>query len=204
MNNNRASINTDPDSFFMCRTKCGNDPNPWYETIGPDYVEMAFTYARKYADSDVKLFYNDYNTYQEPKTDGIYKLCESLKEKGLIDGIGMQGYWGISYPSIQMIETAIQKFAELGLELQVTELSIGVDSETDVQFNKQAVKYAQVFKMLHDMDQDAGGPANITNVTVFGLVDHYREGDTTNTRLFDKDYQPKPAYIKVKETMENY
>ncbi len=194
----------DPDSFFMCRTKCGNDPNPWYETIGPDYVEMAFTYARKYADSDVKLFYNDYNTYQEPKTDGIYKLCESLKEKGLIDGIGMQGYWGISYPSIQMIETAIQKFAELGLELQVTELSIGVDSETDVQFNKQAVKYAQVFKMLHDMDQDAGGPANITNVTVFGLVDHYREGDTTNTRLFDKDYQPKPAYIKVKETMENY
>ena len=46
----------DPESFFMCRTKCGADPNPWYETIGPDYVEAAFTYARKYADSDVKLF----------------------------------------------------------------------------------------------------------------------------------------------------
>lgn len=194
----------DPDSFFKCRTKCGQDPNPWYDTIGPDYVEMAFTYARKYADEDVLLFYNDYNTYQEPKTEGIYALCEYLNEKGLIDGIGMQGYWGIDYPPISDIEKAITKFAELGLQIQVTELSIGVDAETDEQFEKQAEAYGKVFQMLHDMDQESGGPANITNVTVFGLVDHYREGDTTNTRIFNKDYEPKPAFIKIREVMENY
>ena len=194
----------DPDSYFKCRTKCGNDPNPWYDTIGPDYVEMAFTYARKYAADDVLLFYNDYNTYQVPKTEGIYALFESLKEKGLIDGIGMQGYWGIDYPSIPMIETAIKKFATLDLQIHVTELSIGVDEETDAQFEKQAEAYGKVFKMLHDMDIDAGGPANITNVTVFGLVDHYREGDQTNTRLFDKNYEPKPAFKKVYEVMKEY
>ena len=194
----------DPESYFMCRTKCGDDPNPWYETIGEDYVEMAFTYARKYVDSDVKLFYNDYNTYQVPKTQGIYDLCSHLKEKGLIDGIGMQGYWGIDYPSDAQIKTAIEKFAELGLEIQVTELSIGVSEETDAQFEKQAKRYAEVFKMLHDMDEDAGGPANITCVTLFGLVDHYREQDTTNTRIFDKDYQPKAAYFAIKDTMKDY
>ncbi len=193
-----------PESFFQCRTKIGNDPNPWYDTLGQDYVELAFTYARKYAAEDVKLFYNDYNTYQLPKTEAIYALCESLKEKGLIDGIGMQGYWGIGYPSNKDIETAIRKFAELDLEIQITELSIGVDEENEANFIKQGVKYAQVFKMLHDLDTAAGGPANITNVTLFGLVDHYREGDTTNTRIFDKDYQPKPAYNKIKETMEAY
>ena len=193
-----------PESAFKCRTRIENAPNPWYATIGQDYVEMAFTYARKYAAEDVKLFYNDYNTYQVPKTEGIYTLCESLKEKGLIDGIGMQGYWGIGYPSNADIEKAIRKFSELGLEIQITELSIGVDEETEANFIKQGVKYAQVFKMLHDLDTAAGGPANITNVTLFGLIDHYREGDTTNTRIFDKDYQPKQAYYKIKETMEAY
>ncbi|SCX85959.1 endo-1,4-beta-xylanase [Butyrivibrio sp. INlla14] len=194
----------DPDSFFKCRTACGQDPNPWYDTIGPDYVEMAFTYARKYADEDVLLFYNDYNTYQEPKTEGIYALCSYLKEKGLIDGIGMQGYWGIDYPSIDMIKKAMTKFAELDLQIHVTELSIGVDKETDAEFEKQAKAYGDVFQMFHDMDLEGGGPANITNVTVFGLVDHYREGDQTNTRIFNKDYEPKPAFIKIRETMENY
>ena len=76
----------DPDSYFLCRTENDGTPNPWYETIGEDYVEMAFTYARKYAAEDVKLFYNDFNTFQIPKRDAIYALCASLKEKGLIDG----------------------------------------------------------------------------------------------------------------------
>ncbi|WP_051656920.1 endo-1,4-beta-xylanase [Butyrivibrio sp. AE3004] len=194
----------DPESGFMCRTKLEEADNPWYATIGADYVEMAFTYARKYAADDVKLFYNDYNTYQAPKTDGIYTLCESLKEKGLIDGIGMQGYWGIDYPSDAVIESAIRKFSELGLEIQVTELSVGVDEETDAQFNRQGDKYGRIFKMLCRLDSDNGGPANITNVTVFGLVDHYREGDTTNSRLFDKHYLPKPAFVKIKEALENF
>lgn len=194
----------DPDSFFQCRTKIGDAPNPWFETIGPDYVEMAFTYARKYADSDVKLFYNDYNTYQAPKTQGIFDLCSALNEKGLIDGIGMQGYWGITYPPVSDIEKAIRKFSELGLEIHITELSIGVDKETDAEFEKQAKAYEKVFKLFHELDTANGGPANITNVTVFGLVDHYREGDTTNTRLFDKNYEPKPAFTAVQKVMEEY
>ena len=193
----------DPDSPFQCRTKIMQDPNPWYETIGQDYVEMAFTYARKYADSDVKLFYNDYNTYQTPKTDGIYTLCESLKEKGLIDGIGMQGYWGIDYPPMSDIENAIKRFSELGLEIQITELSVGLDKENEVMFQKQADKYAEIFNLLCDMDTQGGGPANITNVTVFGLVDHYREGDTTNSRLFDENYKPKPAFNAIVEVLES-
>jgi endo-1,4-beta-xylanase len=193
----------DPESYFKCRTKIENAPNPWYETIGQDYVEMAFTYARKYADSDVKLFYNDYNTFQAPKTEGIYNLAQSLKEKGLIDGIGMQGYWGIDYPPMKDIQTAIEKFAELGLEIQITELSVGVDKETDAMFEKQADKYEEIFNLLCDMDTQGGGPANITNVTVFGLVDHYREGDNTNSRLFDRSYMPKPAFGKIVEVLES-
>ncbi len=191
----------DPDSFFMCRTENAGTPNPWYVTIGQDYVEMVFTYARKYAAPDVKLFYNDYNTFQFPKTTGIYDLCKYLKDKGLIDGIGMQGYWGIKYPDTILLKAAIKKFAELGLEIQITELSVSVDTENEAEFKKQAQKYADVFKMLLALDTQSGGPANITNVTLFGLVDHYRTGDTTNSRIFDEDYEPKPAYYAIRDVL---
>lgn len=192
----------DKDSYFRCRMENDGQTNPWYATIGEDYVEMAFTYARQYADPEVKLFYNDFNTYMLTKTNAIYALCENLKSKGLIDGIGMQGYWGLDYPAINTIEVAIKKFAQLELEIHITELSIDVPEETEEQFEKQGKVYGRVFNMLRSLDTASGGPANITNVTLFGLIDHYREGDTTNTRIFDKNYQPKPAFDKIKAVME--
>ena len=193
----------DKDSFFLCRTESDSGANPWYMTIGEEYVEMAFTYARKYADKDVKLFYNDFNTYMTEKRNAIIKLCESLNEKGLIDGIGMQGYWGIDYPGMTTIENTIRLFARLGLEIQITELSISVDEENEEELKKQADAYGSVFIKLRMLDDAAGGPANITNVTFFGLIDHYREGDTTNTRLLDSNYQLKPAFKKVRDIFKN-
>lgn len=191
----------DANSFFLCRTENDGTPNPWYITIGEDYVEQAFTFARKYAAEDVKLFYNDFNTYQEEKRDAIYALCKSLKEKGLIDGIGMQGYWGVDYPSIGALETTIRKFGELGLEIHITELSVGIDEENEDSFEKQGQRYASIFMSLAKLDTEGGGDVNITNVTFFGLIDHYRQGDTTNSRLFDAVFQPKPAFYKVRNMM---
>lgn len=191
----------DKESPFLCRMESDGTPNPWYTTIGEDYVEMAFTYARKYAAEDVKLFYNDFNTFQTAKMNAIYTLCQSLKEKGLIDGIGMQGYWGLDYPNDSALRTAILKFAELELEIHITELSVGVDEENEESFKRQGNRYGAIFMLLHELDKEGGGSANITNVTFFGLIDHYREGDTTNSRLFDSAYQPKPAFVRVRNML---
>lgn len=192
----------DTNSVFSCRTETDGTPNPWYITIGEEYVEYAFTYARKYAADGVKLFYNDYNTYDSRKREYIYTLCEGLKEKGLIDGIGMQGYWGIDYPSMSAIEGTILRFSGLDLELHITELTVSVDEETEEMFQKQAQRYFNVFFTLCNLDTQGGGSANITNVTFFGLIDHYHENDTTNARLFDSKYQPKPAFYKVRDIMK--
>lgn len=189
--------NGDKDSFFFCRTELDGEENPWYVTIGPDYVEAAFRFARQYADEDVKLFYNDFNTYETAKRGAIYALCEDLKSKGLIDGIGMQGYWGVDYPNITSITGAITTYARLDLEIQITELSVGVDEETPEAFEKQAKRYRSIFLELKRLDTQGGGRCNVTNVTFFGLKDHYTEGDKTNARLFDKDNQPKPAFDAV-------
>lgn len=194
----------DPDSFFSCRMENDGNANLWYDTIGPEYVEYAFTYARKYADEDVKLFYNDFNTYEMKKSNYIYLLCEDLKKKGLIDGIGMQGYWGVDYPKMDTIIQAITKYARLDLEIQITELSVGVEEETAEAFEEQAKRYRNIFFQLKWLDTAGGGNADITNVTFFGLMDHYVEGDKTNARLFDRYYQPKEAFYAVRDIFMRY
>lgn len=196
--------NGDPDSFYRCRMENDGTPNQWYYVIGDDYVEQAFRIARKYAAEGVKLFYNDYSTYDITKRQNIYNLCEYLANEGLIDGIGMQGYWGVSFPDIAVLETTIRQYAKLGLEIQITELSVSVDEATEEEFERQASRYASIFYMLSGVDTEGGGPANITAVTFFGLMDGYvfYNNDTTTSRLFDGSFQPKPAFDKVKQMLE--
>lgn len=189
---------------FRIRTKHGeNEDNPWYAVVGVDYVEKSFEYARKYADPEVKLFYNDYNTFQPAKTNSIYKLVDSLKEKGLVDGIGMQGYMSLTYPGIvggnDNVMRAVTKFAELGLEIHITELSISMEEVTEENLEKQAKRYETLFQTLASLDTANNKNANITSVTVFGVMDQYLlyDNDTNNTRLFDGKLQPKPAFYSI-------
>ena len=143
----------DPDSFYRCRMESDEGPNLWYQVVGDDYVEQAFRIARKHAAEDVALFYNDFNTYDTRKRDCIYNLCKALADEGLIDGIGMQAYWSTGFPSVAIIETTIKKFAELGLEIQITEMSISIDEATEEEFEKQAKRYSSIFYMLSYLDR---------------------------------------------------
>ncbi len=96
--------------------------NMWYATMGETYVEKAFTFARKYAKKDVKLFYNDYNPFQVEKMDSIYKMCKQLKKKGILDGIGLQPTVGLTWPEINSdnegsFKNCLRKYAKLDLEI---------------------------------------------------------------------------------------
>lgn len=198
------------ESGFNIRTKFdGTRDNLWYKVIGVDYVEKSFEYARKYADKDVKLFYNDYNTFQTVKTSKIFALASYLKEKGLIDGIGMQGYMNLSYPGIaggnDSFMTALSKFADLDLEIHLTELSISAPDKSEESMEKQAQRYESLFQILVGLDTASGKNANITSVTVFGLMDDYLfyTNDETTSRLFDGKLQPKPSFYSILSVVED-
>lgn len=113
------------DSGWRCRTR-GESPegtNQWYDILGFEYVELAFTYARKYAADGVALVYNDYNSWDSTKMFYIYELMEYLKERGLVDALGMQCNLSVDTDLLDVYNSVV-KYAELGLELQVTELNI--------------------------------------------------------------------------------
>lgn len=171
----------------------------WYQVIGPEFVEKAFEYARKYADPEVKLFYNDYNTEESGRMLAILDLVKKLQEKKLIDGIGLQSHISIDSPSLIKIEESIRKYAELGLEIQLTELDMAMEEYTQEAYNKQAQRYKRLFTLIKNLDET--GAANITNVTFWGLSDDItwlsKPGVPSYPLLFDKYLKQKPAFWGV-------
>jgi len=195
----------DKTSTWKTRTMCNNDPNPWYDTMGQDYVATAFRIARKYAAPGVKLIYNDYNTFMSAKTNAIYNLLEILKGEDLIDGIGLQSYLSPTWPSRNDYSNAIKKFAKLNLEIQITELTISVNTGlTDEEiYEQQAEQYKVVFDIYLKLYHSG---INIGSVTVFGLQDGFRfyDSDSTKTRLWDHDLIKKKAYYSILEVFQSY
>ena len=173
--------------------------NYYYATMGESYVEKAFAFARKYADKDVKLFYNDYNVFMTEKMQNIYMMVKELKEKGLIDGIGLQPTVLLSWPKLDSesagsFRTCLETYAKLGLELHVTELSFRIEGTiTEEKLQKQSDRYEEFMRLLLKEDSDNGGKCNITSVTVFGICDDYPlyTDFAQNLYLWDKNCNPK-------------
>lgn len=108
----------------------------------------------------------------------------------------MQSHISMSYPSIDLYRSAMQQYADLGLEIQVTELDISEKSNAYADQLALAQRYQDVFKMYKEM-KDSG--VNLSAVVIWGIT------DSTSwiggyPLLFDKDYQAKPSYYAVVDT----
>ena len=176
----------------------------WYEIYGDEsYIEDAFTFARIYADKDVKLFLNDYNEYAEAKRDRIYQVVKDLYDKGLCDGVGMQSHYSMTSPTIAAVKVAIQKYNQIDpgkIEIQLTELDIHNTFRTAADQKSVATKYQSLFNML--VDSRRNQKINITGVTFWGLTDGDSwlsdfKGETSYPLLFGADYAAKSAYFAV-------
>lgn len=175
-----------------------NGQSAWVKVYGDQsYIPLAFEFAKKYAPAGCKLFYNDYNEYSPNKQAYIISdILKPLIEKDLIDGVGMQSHISMSYPSIDLYRSAMQQYADLGLEIQVTELDISEKSNAYADQLALAQRYQDVFKMYKEM-KDSG--VNLSAVVIWGIT------DSTSwiggyPLLFDKDYQAKPSYYAVVDT----
>jgi endo-1,4-beta-xylanase len=103
-------------------------PTTWVKSVGDgdELVRQAFKFASEYA-PDTELYYNDFNTWRPAKRDGIVRMVRMLQKEGIrIDGIGMQGHWGLNYPKNEYIEAAIDAYAALGVKVMITELDVDV------------------------------------------------------------------------------
>lgn len=204
----------------------GRRGEPWHAAIGDDYIEKAFEYAHA-ADPDAELYYNDFNEWHPAKIEAIAKLIKSLQAKGLrIDGLGLQGHWGMDYPTLDEIDHMLTEYGKLGVKLMITELDIAMlpdpgfrqgadvtrrlekrpeldpyaDGLPDDVQQALAQRYADIFKLL------VKHRSKIDRVTFWGVHDgqswlnHFPVERTSYPLLFDRQLKPKPAFAAVIET----
>ena len=203
-------------------------PTSWQSIIGNDYIEKAFQYAHE-ADPDAELYYNDFDQWKPGKRRAVDQLVHDLKAKGVrIDGIGLQGHWGMDYPTLDEMEAMFDDYDQLGVKLMVTELDInllpqpdprqkGADITRNYELKKEldpyaaglpdrvqqalADRYAEIFAcFLRHRD-------TIDRVTFWGTHDGHSwlddwpiHGRTAYPLLFDRQLQPKPALDAVIQT----
>ena len=169
----------------------------WTKVFGDNsFIEPAFEYARQYAPKGCKLYYNDFNEYMPQKTAAIIEMAESLKAKGLIDGIGCQSHLDVrsgsdAFPSANVYESALKKFTETGLDVQITELDATVNSNDEAGFAAQAQYYSDI------MDAIVKYADSISAVVFWGTTDDQSWRASKTPLIFNEDYTAKPAYYSI-------
>jgi len=164
------------------RTVRSGASNCFLDYVGADYVEYAFQCARDTQEklgADIKLFYNDYNLFFPEKRAAACELVRSIlayDSRKLIDGVGMQGYMGgygvqsgcLDPSIITNVRESIRVYAELGLEVQLTEMAVrNFDPE---KVREHDAFYAKLFSDVF-MQANTDGKAPLTAVCIWGLVD---------------------------------
>ena len=173
----------------------------WYQKLGDSYIADAFRAARA-ADPDVKLYINDYNTDGlGAKSDGMYRLVQSLLAQGVpIDGVGFQAHLAIQYGFPNQMQQNLQRFADLGLDVSITELDVRMQLPAD------ATKLATQATYYRNVTNACLAVARCVGITTWGYTDRYSWVPSTfpgegAALLVDENFQVKPAYTAVHDAL---
>ncbi|MET7599262.1 endo-1,4-beta-xylanase [Streptomyces sp. NPDC005496] len=159
--------------------------SPFQDRLGNGFIEEAFRTART-ADPAAKLCYNDYNTDGvNAKSNAVYNMVKDFKSRGVpIDCVGFQSHFNSASPVPSDYRANLQRFADLGVDVQITELDIEGSGSS------QATSYGNVVKACL-------GVSRCTGITVWGITDKYSWRSSGTPLLFDGNYAAKPAYDAV-------
>jgi endo-1,4-beta-xylanase len=163
-------------------------------TNTPEYVKKAFQIAydelKQFGlENTVKLFYNDYNTYEV--AEDIITMINYVNEDGKVcAGVGMQSHLDVGYPTVGKIENTIDAFAKEGFEIQITELDV-----TD--YNNSGLQSQYYYDLIHMLVSKKKAGVNITGLTFWGLCDSNSWRRDGKPLLFSALFSPKDAYYKA-------
>jgi endo-1,4-beta-xylanase len=158
------------------------------------------------------------------------RLIDALKNKGVrIDGTGLEAHWSLDYPALDEIDVGITTLANAGVKVIISEMDVAVlpyvgdykgqdikkNPELQKAFNPYpdklpaemqnslAKRYYDIFSVFH------ANTGKISRVTFWGINDsqswlNYSPiGRTDYPLLFDRNYEPKPAFYAVVKTAQS-
>lgn len=186
--------------------------SPWYNIIGPSYIDIAFQTARE-VDPNAKLFINEFNSTFDPKRSCYFNLVKDLKTRGIpVDGVGHQLHDNFEFPPVQTLIDTVNLFATLGVVQHVTEMDVNIYSgsantsianydeiplDRHIKVAYHYRDYFNAFKQLKD---------KISSVSLWGLADDNtwlnQSGRINAPLLFDPQLQHKLAYTGIVDPLD--
>jgi endo-1,4-beta-xylanase len=160
----------------------GNGATGW------DWVIRAFSLARQYM-PNAKLLLNDYGIINDnAATISYLQVINLLKDRGLIDGIGVQGHrFELENVDTTIIKTNLARLAATGLPIYITEFDLGNPGNTGTPNDAQQLQlYQRVFPVLWRHP-------GVKGITLWG----YREGQIWQTTCYLVRYTgtARPAFV---------
>lgn len=115
------------------------------KVLGDEAMAEWFKLARK-TDPKAKLYINDYSILTDtPGPQNAYaEIIRRLLEQGApVDGIGFQSHFGTALPAPEKILAVMDRFAQFGCDLMVTEFDCDtLDEETQARFTRDFLTLA--------------------------------------------------------------
>jgi endo-1,4-beta-xylanase len=165
----------------------------FYNAMGTGYIADALRTAHA-ADPSAKLYLNDYNIEGvNAKSNALYNLAQSLVAQGVpLGGIGFESHFILGQVPSDM-QANMQRFANLGLDVAVTELDDRIQLPTSsAKLQQQATDFAAVTR-------DCLAVSRCVGVSQWGVDDAHSWIPGTfpgygAATMYDSNSQPKPAY----------
>jgi endo-1,4-beta-xylanase len=187
-----------------------NQPGIGLSENGTAYIEQAFRWAHK-ADPHALLFYNEAEGEGlNRKSDAIYAMVKDFKRRDVpIDGVGLQMHiprLEADIPALAAeISSNIARLTALGLQVHVTELDVSLPLDSEGRPRPDDLtRQAEVYRSIVRACLNSAG---CTAIQTWGFTDKYSwigshsHGARGHALLFDRAYQPKPAYGAILEEL---
>lgn len=175
---------------------------PLFAKRGPGQAEDAFHRARA-EDAAARLFYNDDAiAWNNERSRGVEEMLGRWRREGVpIDGVGLEMHLHAGKaPPEATVRQRIRAFADLGLEVEITELDVRTGHLHGAATGRGIAQARAFYDAVHACVKE---PA-CTRVTFWGFTDRHspwpRGEDAT---LLDADYTPKLAWRSVKAALED-
>ncbi len=192
--------------------------SPWFEMLGPDYLDIAFRTARQ-ADPDALLTYNEYgieydNEEESKKRAFTLQLLRRLKTANVpLDAVGIQSHIRAGSPHTfgKGIREFIASARQMGLQVFITEMDVNDDELLSDDVSKVDHAIADVYRDY--LNTVLADPA-VTAVLTWGVSDGHtwlnnpmRKQKHPNRPQrplpFDENYRPKEAFFAMRDSFDH-
>lgn len=169
----------------------------WLKVLGPEYIELAFRYARE-ADPTARLLINEHTAQTSgPKANAVRSLVTSLRRRGVqVDGVSLQLHLFLGdHPTGSAVQANLARYAAMNLDVVIAAMDVSIATQGAIDEGDRPGglldRQADVYRSM--LDACLRTP-RCRSFSTWGFTDAHSWRARSSPLIYDADYQPKLAY----------